>query len=56
MIWTAKQGPVRYKQASFFTFPSILAATTASFFMREEVFFKILLSQTLLDILQDKHW
>jgi hypothetical protein len=55
IICTAKQGPVSYKQASSFTFSSILAAMTASFFMRREDIFKILRSQTLLDTLQDKH-
>jgi hypothetical protein len=50
----SKTGPSIYKQASFFNFSSILAAMTASFFMRKEVFFKILLFQTLLGILQNQ--
>ena len=51
----SKTGPSSYKQASSFIFSSILATMTASFFIRKEVFFKILLFQTLLDIVIDKH-
>jgi hypothetical protein len=55
IICTAKQGPISYKQTSSFTFSSVLAAMAASFFMRKEMVFRILLSQTLSDILQGKH-